>query len=180
MSLSSTIVVIICFLAIFSAVDSEPLLEVLRNAAGIYSSTSGNIKNYDLSKTVLVTACNFGYVNFLHNLKCYTDRLSMKLLVFSMDAATHKYISESMPNKENIFSYFWAEGEQVEEKTSDFASHQFHVITTRKIEVVLQVLEKGYDAIFIDSDIALLRDPLEYLLWNGVDYVHSVNWICPQ
>jgi hypothetical protein len=38
----------------------------------------------------------------------------------------------------------------------------------------------GYSVIFIDMDIALFQDPLPYFLWKNVDYVHSLNQICPQ
>ena len=41
-----------------------------------------------------------------------------------------------------------------------------------------QVLKLGYDVFFIDPDVALIRDPLKYMLFKNVDYVHSVNLRC--
>ena len=36
-------------------------------------------------ETVLITACNFGYVNHLYNFKCFMDRLGFKFVVFALD-----------------------------------------------------------------------------------------------
>ena len=33
---------------------------------------------------------------------------------------------------------------------------------------------------FTDTDVALVRDPFPYLLWDNVDYVHSLNAICTK
>ena len=43
---------------------------------------------------------------------------------------------------------------------------------------LVQVLKLGYDVFFIDPDVALIRDPLKYMLFKNVDYVHSVNLRC--
>ncbi len=64
--------------------------------------------------------------------------------------------------------------------TADFRTAAFHTITTRKIEVVLQLLQLEYNVLFVDTDIALVRDPFPFLLWKNVDYAHSMNKICPQ
>ena len=65
--------------------------------------------------------------------------------------------------------------------TSDsvtFRSKQFNLITARKKEAVHDILVLGYDVLFSDTDVAMLRDPLPYLLWKNVDYVHSLNAVC--
>ena len=42
----------------------------------------------------LIPGCNRGFVNHLHNFKCFMDRLGFKFLVVSMDLATHEYLTE--------------------------------------------------------------------------------------
>jgi len=69
---------------------------------------------------------------------------------------------------------------QVRPEATEFRSKQFNIITHRKMEGIIAVMEMQHDVIFIDMDIALIRDPLPYLLWRNVDYVHSHNRICPQ
>lgn len=54
----------------------------------------------------------------------------------------------------------------------------FNLIGCRKIEAVAGALSLGYDVIFSDVDIAFIRDPLPYLFFEGVDYVHSENNGC--
>eukprot|EP00605_Chrysophyceae_sp_TOSAG23-4_P001991 GSChrysophyteH1.ASY1.ANO1.2205.1 assembled CDS len=62
----------------------------------------------------------------------------------------------------------------------EYRTKQFHAVTTTKLSVTKVLLEMGYDVLFIDVDVALLRDPFPYLLWENVDYVHSVNKLCPD
>ncbi len=46
------------------------------------------------------------------------------------------------------------------------------------MEVVGGALQLGYDVVFSDVDVALLADPIKYLFFEGVDYVHSDNLGC--
>jgi hypothetical protein len=158
------------------------LLNVLQKAAGVYKDPK---KNPALDKTVIITGCNFGYVNHLHNLKCFMDRLELKALVLSMDERLHVYVQERM-NSSTAGSLFYSYNiggvgqTAVKEEATTFRSPQFHIITNRKKEGVVSVMELGYDALFVDTDIALLRDPFPYLIWKNVDYAFSHNKICPQ
>lgn len=109
------------------------------------------------------------------------DQIGFKILVFALDIRTHEYIINNMMKEGNMFSYLLTHGEGiVSEASANFATKEFHVITTRKKEAVLDVLKQGYNALFIDPDIAVLSDPLPYMMWKNVDYVHSINWICPH
>ena len=58
------------------------------------------------------------------------------------------------------------------------SSSNFNLIGCRKIEAVAGALSLGYDVVFSDVDIALLHDPIDFLLLPEVDYVHSVNIPC--
>ena len=167
------------FLLPILVVRGNDLATVLQQAAGVYKNAGSNKLNADLSKTVLITAANIAYLPFFHNFKCFLDRLGFKALMFSMDEKIHAELGKV--GGDVIFSYYWNSGSgHATEGVALFATPQFHTITNKKKEGVLDVLRLGYDVIFADIDIALLRDPLPYLLWNNVDYVHSVNWICPQ
>lgn len=48
----------------------------------------------------------------------------------------------------------------------------------RKIEIVVAVMKLGYDVVFVDADMVLLRDPLPAMVWNNVDFAVSDNEIC--
>lgn len=36
----------------------------------------------------------------------------------------------------------------------------------------------GYDVLFVDTDVALLQDPMSYFMYENIDFIHSVNMIC--
>jgi hypothetical protein len=46
------------------------------------------------------------------------------------------------------------------------------------MEAVYGALVLGYNVVFSDVDIAVLRDPLPFLFLPGVDYAHSTNKGC--
>jgi hypothetical protein len=154
---------------------SKELASILKRAAGVYQDP---LHNPNLNKTVIITGSNYGYLNFLHNFKCFTDRLKMKVLVFSMDSKIHVHIENRMNS--TFSSFYWHGNQTITEDVATFRSTQFNLITHRKTEAIIAVMTLGYDVIFIDSDIALVRDPIPYLIWRNVDYAFSHNKICPQ
>lgn len=154
---------------------SAALLGALEISAGVYHNQTDNPS---LKKTVLITGCNHGYLPFLHNFKCFIDRLNLKLLVISMDHRTHSHIENKLSS--TLKSFLWIGEQTVQESFATFRSPQFNVITHAKTSYTHAILSLGYDVIFIDLDIALVRDPLPYLFWEGVDYVFTHNKICPQ
>ncbi len=156
----------------------EKLNRTLRLASGVYHDTT-NIDRKILDKinnTVIVTSCNYGFINHLLNFKCFMDRLNMKFIVMAMDRATHVYLTQNT----SILSYYMDNGQikEVVGTSQEFRSKQFNLITAKKKEAVHYILELGYDVLFSDTDVAILRDPFPYILWNNVDYVHSLNLWC--
>lgn len=158
------------------------------------------------NNTVVMTSANAGYLNHVRNLKCFLDKLGLRALFLAMDDRAHGYVSlhlnstfvsVSMVGAENNGTKTRVQGATdaqrtqqirsspqsslvVEEAAADYHTHQFHIITTRKIEAVLWVLAKGLDVFFIDSDVALLRDPFPYLLKPTIaNYIFTSNKMCP-
>jgi hypothetical protein len=164
-------------IAPLTAIDDN-LRQVAKEAAGIYVD---NREKDKYGKTIVVTGCNYGYLNHLHNIKCYFDMHEMKVLVFAFDEKTFNHIKSSFTSTSasgRYISYFWGQGEKVSEESSNFRSSNFNLIANRKLESVLALMELGYDVLFTDVDIALPRDPIPYVFWKGVDYVHSINKVC--
>jgi hypothetical protein len=157
----------------------DTIEDVLKRVAGVFKEGSSP-KPYDtskLNKTVIITGCNHGFINHLHNFKCFMDRLDMKFLVVALDRKTHDYLKNT--TMESI--YMDTESTAgISGESATFRSAQFNLITARKKEAVHDVLELGYDVLFSDTDVALVRDPFSYLLWDHVDYVHSLNHICEK
>lgn len=149
---------------------------LLAGKRGIGSYTLVGMKDRGLDKTVLITGCNYGFINHLNNFKCFAERLGMKFLVISMDKLAHSYITHNT----TMLSYLMTGG--VVGDTSSvpqkFRSKQFNLITARKKEAVHDILALGFNVLFSDTDVAMIRDPLPYMLWKNVDYVHSLNYMC--
>ena len=77
--------------------------------------------------------------------------------------------------------YYMALGsDAITSDSTSFRSKQFNLITARKKEVVHDILALGYDVIFSDTDVAMIKDPMPYLIWKNVDYVHSLNARCEK
>ena len=123
------------------------------------------------------TNSNHGFLNHLHNFDCWADRIGLKFLVFAMDEKISKYLDK----RGKVKSFFWEgfSGKPASEKAGHLRSDDYNLIANRKLEATLAVMMLGYDIIFVDVDIAILRDPIPYLLFEGVEYVHSVNEFCP-
>lgn len=152
------------------------LLSSLEAAAGVYKDPS---RQAGLERTVLVTGCNHGFLNHLHNFKCFCDRIGLKFLVIALDEKSYQYLTKHT----DVNAFHMSVGSDntsapIATGSADFRSHQFNLITGRKKEVVHDILLLGYDVVFSDTDVAIIRDPMPYLLWNHVDYAHSVNTPC--
>ena len=178
------------------------LKELISKTAGLYMDKRFHSRNESfmrdhskvIDRTVLITGCNAAYLNHLRNFKCFIDRIGFKAIVIAMDRSTYDFIEAQKYT--NLFAYLIDDDTKtvqssnsstrnalrgvIREQAADFRSSQFNLISNKKIEGVYNVLKEGYNAIFIDPDVVMLRDPTPYLFWNNVDYVHSLNWICPH
>jgi len=116
-----------------------------------------------LRKTVLVTGCNHGFINHLHNFKCFADKLGMKFIVIAMDKLAYNYITHNT----TMVAYQMVGGAvgEITSHPQKFRSQQFNLITARKKEAVHDILSLGYHVLFSDTDVAMIRDPLQYMLW---------------
>ena len=159
-----------------NGVVADSLGEVLAKASGIYRDTNLQL---GLERTVLVTGCNHGFLNHLHNFKCFCDRLGLKFLVVALDEKSYVHLVKHS----DVYVYYMSAGVDnssapIASENANFRSHQFNLITARKKEAVHDILSLGYDVVFSDTDVAIVHDPMPYLLWKNVDYVHSLNAPC--
>lgn len=149
-------------------------------ASGIYKDDTRPLQAtsspLSLNQTVVVTACNSGYLPLLLNFDCYAKRLGIKYMVFALDISLHGLIQDRYPH---ISSVLYS-SKKISGAASNFRSRQFNLVTNRKEEAVLCLLTLGYDAVFIDVDIAMIQDPIPKLLIPTYDYVHSVNIRCSR
>jgi hypothetical protein len=153
----------------------DQLKAAVKLAAGVYVDPS---RQKGFEDILVVAGCNYGYLNHLHNFKCFTDRLGIKFLVVSMDQQAHSYIT----NRTNMISYYAGAGRvgEVGGGNMQFRSREFNILTAKKKEAVHDILKLGYSVLFSDTDVVMLQDPFPYLLWKNIDYVHSINAVCTK
>jgi hypothetical protein len=87
--------------------------QTLSVAAGVYDNgtTLTGMRHPLLSKTVVMTLANYGFMNHLHNLLCHTDRLGYKVVVISLDVTLHNQLSKMPGFGEKKFSILWDGGQ---------------------------------------------------------------------
>lgn len=147
-------------------------IESCKKMAGYYKNKTRSLKN-----TLLMTVINYGYKDFLHNFKCFCDRLGIQFLSISLDNKIYKYLIDSKFSITYLMPQI-AGRDGVRTEASGFGGINFNLISCRKIEAVYGALELGYDVIFSDVDIAIIRDPIKFLFYPDIDYVHSQNIGC--
>lgn len=52
------------------------------------------------------------------------------------------------------------------------------MLIAKKKEIVHDILKLGYNVLFSDTDVAMIRDPIPYMIRSNVDYAHSLNYMC--
>lgn len=174
------------FIGLLSTLNAENsgeglLLSVVSKVSGVFRDPK-IVKKYDLERTVFVAAANYGYLNHLFNFDCFVRKLGMKYMIASLDRRLHNYLT----TRTNLISYYFlnnnhaaqSNGQTIGTNEASFRSKQFNLIATRKKEIVYKIMKLGYNVLFSDVDVALLHDPFPYLLWSGVNYVHSLNNPC--
>lgn len=127
--------------------------------------------NLDLSEycygeqraSLFVTVTSLGYLDYTLNLIESVKRLELShhLVVFALDADGYNALLAKTAGAGVGVVYYPTRFAFREMQL--FQQRQFHLITCYKIEVVHRLLRLGYDVLFSDSDIVLLRDPLSFL-----------------
>jgi hypothetical protein len=156
--------------------DNSELISLLEKVSGIYADPNSKPKGFkkSLDKTVIVTACNHGFLNHLYNFDCFMKRLKFKYLVIAMDKTAYTYLKTNT----SILTYYMPSAVEITTQPQEFRSRHFNIITSKKKEAVLNIMKLGYNVLFSDTDVAMVRDPLPYMIWDNVDYVHSLNAFC--
>jgi len=158
-----------------SKITSYPeFVNACKEMAGYYKDST---KNPLLKNTIFIAGINYSYRDFFHNFRCYTDRLGIKFLPISLDPNIYSYIKNNNIAPTFLMPDVPGRGKVLSE-ASGFGGKNFNLIGCRKIEAVAGALALGYNVVFSDVDIAILRDPIHHLFFPGVDYVHSENIPC--
>lgn len=184
MHINKLLTVFLCFgwlLTLYVEISAEDLQSVVNKVSGVFRDPE-LVKKYNLERTVFIAASNYGYLNHIYNFDCFAKKLGMKYMIASLDHRLHEHLTTHT----NLISYYYSKSNHpgsdraVGIDSASFRSKQFNLIATRKNEVVYEIMKLGYNVLFSDTDVSLLHNPFPYLLWSGVNYVHSLNNPCQE
>ena len=167
---------IVCFNSTETFIDdNDELRSLLEQVKGIvpanYSSPTIRVS---LSNAVFAIMVNHGFVNQARNLDCYMKRLNFKYLIIALDKAAYDEMKAGM----NVTVYLSRIHSSFATASTNYGSSEYRSIVKYKTKMVQNILHMGYDVVFSDTDIAIVRDPFPYMVWNDVDYVHAPNCVC--
>ena len=155
--------------------ENDELRSLLEQVRGIVpSSYSSSLIRAKLTNAVFIIMVNHGYVDQARNLDCFMKRLNFKFLAIALDKSAY----DEMKAGTDIPVYLSRIRSSFTSVQTIYGTPEYANIVKYKTKMVQTILHMGYDVIFSDTDIAIMRDPFPYLLWNHVDYVHSQNSIC--
>eukprot|EP01031_Cornospumella_fuschlensis_P032349 gene32349-39121_t len=175
----------------------EYVQKVLSMAAGVYRPgvrhRHENVAS--LQTTVLMTVVaanspeNEKHLIFLRNLLCFLQHHRLKLVVFYLHHENVEW-KRSLEHLEHVYfvTYpdflFWqllvTKGTEIIEGNA-YAKYDANVPSFSSFGAlvmlvpVLEVLEHNFNAIFLDADVALVRDPIPYLTQSKADLTMSME-----
>lgn len=170
----------------------------LQQAAGIYSHSKYNRHNVPgLENIVLMTvvAADDGSVDsyyslFLQHLLCFVQHYNMKIVVYHFHHNTSITWQQHIQNLENVYllnypdELFW---QLMLTKQTEIFEGKVHVKydldrptfgafgSVVKLVPVLEALQNNFHVLYLDADLALVRDPVPYLLRSMADLSMSME-----
>lgn len=177
----------------------KSIRKVLQRAAGVLNRKLEKYNSQNLDRTVWLTLIesydvpsNNRYKLMARNFMCYMKHYNIKLVLVLLDNNSSTFSNESK-NLSNIFgdnisiiSYpfnlFW---QFVSNKNSvinrDYNAGDYmgsvpsfkHFGALVTLVSIYELLREGYNIIYTDVDISLLRDPIPFLTSDDIDFVAS-------
>jgi hypothetical protein len=99
----------------------------------------------------------------------------MKFVTFAFDRKTFKYLN-NVPGVHAVYFNLHASEGNIEFRKGDFSK-----ISVGKFRAVYSAMKLGYNVIFSDPDVVILKDPIP--IFQGapdMDYMHSLNVRCAK
>jgi hypothetical protein len=169
------------------------LLSLLKEASGIYLEKDeipspfieNKKKNDFVEKSVIITTTNHAFLPQLLNFDCYLRRLKMKYLVFALDSRSFDFLSSvssppSSLNRSSMSVYYNSSFFHVSSSSLDINTVDYNYLSKVKFTLVSLLLSLGYNVLFADTDIAMLKDPFPFFVTEdeSIDVFHSSDEIC--
>jgi len=183
----------------------QNLLNILKNVSGVYKDKS-KAKKMGLEKTVFIsiieydTAHSIQYKVYFQNFMCYAQTYNYDILIYLLynnkDVDVSNEVAKLEQRGAHVISYpvelFWQLIDtkpsiiyypQQKEHADYHSKHPNFVNFGALVMIVpgLEILQYGYNFIYFDLDIALVQDPIPYLLQGDADFITTTEFrYCPE
>ena len=141
----------------------------LRSVSGVYHER-------EYTNDVILLNANYGYLDFLVNWVCMSNKLNIKFVVLSLDDELHHHLKNStnIPSiSGHAFNISSPPG------FSNFASRDFTIINYQKFVAIHSILATGHNVLYSDADTVLLEDPVPHLR-KDVDFEFQTDSDHPE
>ena len=117
-----------------------------------------------IDNTVVVTQSSCPYLAFAANWIYHAEKLNIQnYLIFAEDEITLDYINSRHSNHAVLVSELFEEAVKHSAGFAEFGTENFRQLTNPRPSFLLSVVRAGYTALWIDSDVVLLQNPLKIL-----------------
>lgn len=182
----------------------DRMAKVFSQAAGVYKNKQSRLSNSRLQNTVLINVVESSghrwnptgqdkYKQLIHNHLCFGALHELETVVYIIDDNSTRFDAEARELKtvnpyihtvDYPYELFWS---LVAKKTSE-VRHQSgnvdyggsmpsfkHFGFLVMLVPLLEALQAGYNVIYFDVDIALIKDPLPHMVYGSADIAVSIE-----
>ena len=189
----------------YDPLREQKLRNILKKISGVYKDKS-KAKMMGLEKTVFIsiieydTAHSIQYKVYFQNFMCYAQTYNYDVLIYFLynneDVDVSNEIAKLEQRGVHVISYpvalFW---QLIDTKRSiiylpqqkehaDYHSKQPNFVNFGASVMIipgLEILQLGYNFVYFDLDIALVQDPIPYLLQGDADFITTTELRhCPE
>jgi hypothetical protein len=79
----------------------------------------------------------------------------------------------------DVYATYWQGASNSEmADMSIFRSKEFNKISVQKMEIVYHLIQMGYNVLFSDVDVLMIKDPIPHMIHSNIDYSFGYNQKC--
>lgn len=132
-----------------------------------------------VDQAVIVTQSSCSYISFVANWIHFIEKLNLQnYLIFAGDQITLDYVNNRHENHAVLVSGLYDEAATTLVDFAEYGDETFRELTQSRPLFLFSVLQAGYTALWVDSDVVLLQNPADILRLTATinkDILHNLK-----